>query len=142
LILKPVDIKELRKSLKMTQEDFATALKVDSRTVQKWEKGDTTPRPGTIFMMENLRDRRLKGVKENAKVENFNLLHERASEIGRNYSKVELLTHLNTHYKDYLEIPEFQRMVKLWANKLNYTPELLKAIEQLKSQIEELSRTR
>lgn len=37
------NIKELRKSLKMTQKDFAEFCGVTERTVQKWEGGSTIP---------------------------------------------------------------------------------------------------
>ena len=34
------DIKGIRLSLLLTQQEFATAISVNIRTVQKWEKGD------------------------------------------------------------------------------------------------------
>ena len=35
-------IKELRKARKVTQQDFASRLSVDVKTVSNWERGETT----------------------------------------------------------------------------------------------------
>lgn len=43
--LPSVDSAELRKSLNMTQKEFARVLGVSSRTVESWEIGRTTPSP-------------------------------------------------------------------------------------------------
>lgn len=40
---KEIDIKELRKSLNMTQKEFSEFCGVTERTVQKWEAGNTIP---------------------------------------------------------------------------------------------------
>ena len=37
------DIKEMRKSLKLTQAEFARKLKVDVITVSRWERGAQKP---------------------------------------------------------------------------------------------------
>lgn len=37
------DVKELRKSLNMTQSTFAAVLGVSNKTVEAWEKGTNTP---------------------------------------------------------------------------------------------------
>ena len=36
-------IKELRKSLRLTQKEFAARLKVDVITVSRWERGEQRP---------------------------------------------------------------------------------------------------
>lgn len=126
----------------LTQKELAELLKVAERTVQKWEGGETKVRQGTAFMIKSLYESRVKGAQENGKASNFVRLNDRAKEIGMNYSKVEVMTHLAQEYREYLNNEEFQRMVKLWAEKLNYTPELMKAIIELKEQLRDLSKAK
>lgn len=40
-----INIAELRKSLKLTQKNFAVILGVSSRTVEAWESGKSNPTP-------------------------------------------------------------------------------------------------
>jgi len=44
-------IKELRKSLGLSQAKFATKFGIPLRTVQDWEYGKREPRPYIIYMM-------------------------------------------------------------------------------------------
>lgn len=43
--LPAIDTVEVRKSLNMTQKEFASILGVSTRTVESWEIGRTTPSP-------------------------------------------------------------------------------------------------
>lgn len=47
------DIKELRKSLNLTQSTFAAVMGVSNKTVEAWEKGTNTP-AGTARRMMGL----------------------------------------------------------------------------------------
>ena len=38
------NIKKLRESLKLTQQDLADTLKIDRATISKWESGEFMPR--------------------------------------------------------------------------------------------------
>jgi len=54
--LPSVDSVEVRKSLNMTQKEFARILGVSSRTVESWEIGRTTPSPtakNLMFLINN-----------------------------------------------------------------------------------------
>ena len=43
--LPDVDAREIRKSMKMTQKEFAHVLGVSTRTVESWEAGRSVPSP-------------------------------------------------------------------------------------------------
>ena len=49
-----MNVKELRKKLKLTQAEFAGKMKVSEGTVSRWERGDQKPRPRHIRIMERL----------------------------------------------------------------------------------------
>ena len=48
------EIKDLRKQLKLTQEGFANALKVDFKTVNRWENGRARPSNLAIRQLQRL----------------------------------------------------------------------------------------
>jgi len=52
-------IKELRYSLRMTQEQFAVTIGVTKSSVQRWESGECTPSPVIYKIIENLSTNRL-----------------------------------------------------------------------------------
>ncbi len=56
-----LEIKKIREELKMTQAEFADALEVNSRTVQKWEAGETKVRKGTAFLINDMKKSRVSG---------------------------------------------------------------------------------
>ena len=41
--LKPVDVKRIRKSVGMTQSEFAAAFEISVATFRHWERGDRLP---------------------------------------------------------------------------------------------------
>lgn len=48
------EIKNLRKKLKMTQQQFASALKVDFKTVNRWENKKARPSNMAIRLLKRL----------------------------------------------------------------------------------------
>ena len=67
MILNNLDVKKIREELSYTQQEIADELKVNVRTVQKWESGEVKIRKSTELAINNLR---LKGV------ERVNVLNE------------------------------------------------------------------
>lgn len=60
-----VEIKELRESMGLTQQDFATLIPVKLSTVQTWESGKFSPRPIAMVRLEQLkRNKSFKEVKK------------------------------------------------------------------------------
>lgn len=47
-------IRELRQTLKLTQEKFAAQLGVSFPTINRWENGHATPSPLALKQIENL----------------------------------------------------------------------------------------
>jgi putative transcriptional regulator len=47
-----MNIKELRKKLKMTQKEFGEYLNIPQRTIQSWELGERTPPPYVIELIK------------------------------------------------------------------------------------------
>jgi putative transcriptional regulator len=47
-------IRDLRYSLKMTQEQFATKLGVTTSSIRRWEKGEAQPSPLALKIIELL----------------------------------------------------------------------------------------
>ncbi len=43
--MKQIIVKDLRKALRLTQEEFAKKLEVNVATVSRWERGIKNPRP-------------------------------------------------------------------------------------------------
>lgn len=59
-----VEIKELRESMGLTQQDFATLIPVKLSTVQTWESGKFKPRPVASARLEQLkRNKSSKGIR-------------------------------------------------------------------------------
>ena len=52
--MKDKDVKELRKSLGLTQKEFAARLKVDVITVSRWERGEQRPTQLAVRRLERL----------------------------------------------------------------------------------------
>lgn len=50
-----VEIKELRVSIGLTQQDFAGLIPVKLSTVQTWESGTFSPRPIAMARLEQLK---------------------------------------------------------------------------------------
>jgi DNA-binding transcriptional regulator YiaG len=50
------EIRELRKGLKLTQQQFATDLGVALSTVQSWEAGTTSPSPMARALLEKIKE--------------------------------------------------------------------------------------
>jgi len=50
-------IHQIRKGASLTQEEFATKLKVSLNAVQKWEQGRATPRPKNLRSLLKLSER-------------------------------------------------------------------------------------
>ena len=57
MILKNLHIKKIREELGLTQQELASVLEVNIRTVQKWESGESKIRKGTSFMLNELRNK-------------------------------------------------------------------------------------
>ncbi len=54
--LPDVDPRAIRKTMKMTQKDFAGILGVSTRTVESWESGRSSPTPtakNLMFLIQN-----------------------------------------------------------------------------------------
>src|SRR5690606_41163500 len=49
-----LEIKKIRKELRLTQEIFAKELNVSKSLVQKWESGERTPDDFVIFLIRKL----------------------------------------------------------------------------------------
>lgn len=47
----PVNVRELRKKLDMTQERFAATLGIGLGTLRHWERGDRTPRGPALTLL-------------------------------------------------------------------------------------------
>ena len=52
--MKPDQIKELRKRLKMTQQEFAPFVGVSFNSINRWERGRNKPCPLAIAKMQGL----------------------------------------------------------------------------------------
>lgn len=48
------DLKELRKSLGLSQSQFAKKFGIPCRTIQKWECGASEPKPYLLAMMHSI----------------------------------------------------------------------------------------
>ena len=46
-----VDVKRLRKSLGLTQEEFATRFKFQLSAIQNWEQGRRFPNPSAVILL-------------------------------------------------------------------------------------------
>jgi transcriptional regulator with XRE-family HTH domain len=55
----PLEIKETRQRLRMTQMELAAALGVSFATVNRWESGKAVPLPDRVERMKALRPREL-----------------------------------------------------------------------------------
>ena len=56
--MKPNEIKELRKSLDLTQLEFAVNLRTTPVTISRWERGLVRPHKFFIDAMLNLKNKR------------------------------------------------------------------------------------
>lgn len=56
-----MDIKALRDRLGASQEDLASELHVDVRTIRRWESGSVNPSPMAIAHLQQLRARQREG---------------------------------------------------------------------------------
>lgn len=59
-----LEIKKIRKELRLTQESFADKLKVSKSLVQKWESGERTPDDFIIKMIKNIYEKTQKEIQE------------------------------------------------------------------------------
>ncbi len=59
--MKGLELKEIRKKLGLTQKEFAEMLKVNARTIQKWENGEVEIHENNAFMIKE----RTKGAIDN-----------------------------------------------------------------------------
>ena len=53
--MKPEEIRELRKKLGLTQEEFARLLGVGYTTINRWENGKSEPRGQALEVLEKLK---------------------------------------------------------------------------------------
>jgi putative transcriptional regulator len=51
--LKPIDVKKIRTSINMTQEQFASSFGMSVATLRHWERGDRVP-SGTAMVLLNI----------------------------------------------------------------------------------------
>lgn len=49
---RPVDVKELRERLGLTQKEFADKFKLSLSTIQNWEQGENNPRGAAELFLE------------------------------------------------------------------------------------------
>ncbi|MES1026663.1 helix-turn-helix transcriptional regulator [Gloeocapsa sp. BRSZ] len=75
-------VRELRQTLKLTQEKFATQLGVSFPTINRWENGHATPSPLAIKQIEML----LNQLSESSNV----TLREQSRAMRRKFSSEEL----------------------------------------------------
>lgn len=75
-------VRELRQTLKLTQEKFATQLGVSFPTINRWENGHATPSPLAIKQIDML----LNQLSESSNV----TLRERSRAMRRKFSSEEL----------------------------------------------------
>lgn len=47
----PVDVKELRAKVNMTQEEFAAKFDFSTATLRHWERGDRTPHGASLVLL-------------------------------------------------------------------------------------------
>jgi DNA-binding transcriptional regulator YiaG len=47
-------VKDTRKKLRMTQQEFADVMEVEKGTVSRWERGVQSPKPLHLRRMDNL----------------------------------------------------------------------------------------
>jgi transcriptional regulator with XRE-family HTH domain len=69
----PTDIISIRKSLGLTQADFARLFDAHVMTISKWERGVVVPSPYQVALMEHFRQK-AEVAKEQAQTEVKNLL--------------------------------------------------------------------
>ncbi|WP_425154472.1 DNA (cytosine-5-)-methyltransferase [Candidatus Palauibacter sp.] len=50
-VLSPTELRDLRERMGLSQGDLAHWLGFSLRTVQRWENGDTVPKPATVFFL-------------------------------------------------------------------------------------------
>lgn len=62
-------ITELRKNLSMTQDDLANQTGVSTRTVQRIEQGEATPRLATLKLLSEALDYNLNAVATNSRID-------------------------------------------------------------------------
>lgn len=53
---KPINVKQIRRRLGLTQAQFGDLVGVDQSTVSNWEKGETTPRGPAVKMIMSVED--------------------------------------------------------------------------------------
>ena len=69
----PTEIVAVRKSLRLTQADFARLFDAHVMTISKWERGAASPSPYQIALMAQFRQK-VAAVEEQAQTEVKNLL--------------------------------------------------------------------
>ena len=53
-VLSPSELRDLRERLGLSQSNLATWLGYSLRTVQRWENGDTVPKPATVLFLRQV----------------------------------------------------------------------------------------
>ncbi len=53
-VLSPSELRDLRERLGLSQSNLATWLGYSLRTVQRWENGDTAPKPATVLFLRQV----------------------------------------------------------------------------------------
>ena len=59
--MKPEDIKAIREALGLTQEAFASKLRVDLATINRWENGHRKPSALAIKALERMKRKAQRG---------------------------------------------------------------------------------
>jgi len=107
LILNYLELKKIRKELKLTQQELANKLQVNIRTVQKWESGDVEIRKSTALSIEGLRNKTVEYSKTKSLLE---FTFEEKS------IPIELIAkHFTENKEAYFEQSEY---LKLWLEKI------------------------
>ena len=91
-----LDIKEIRKKLKLTQGKLAKILDVNIRTVQKWESGETKISGVSLLKLQS----ELKGINEDE-----NLTYEKEKKVP--YYDIDVTSTITTSFSDVVEKPTF-----------------------------------
>lgn len=126
----------------LTAYEISKEVPLTEAGILKMLKGESKPRESTLAILSEYLDRKYptsKTVGEPMYKYNLEAANESSRAISIDYSRAEVVNHIADNWREYIEIPAFQKMVKAWAKKLNYEPEMLKEIAEIKKKLGELS---
>lgn len=110
LIMNNLEIKKIRKSLKLNQKSFAKMLGVGERAVQTWESGERNISGSAKILLDMI----LKSNEQNSVYKNINITDDPTQ---NDSSSIE--SRLSAIHKDILELKEMMREFGRSAEKIN-----------------------